>query len=599
MTKKVLVNDEKPTTDNQYLKHPKPRILSIDVSSDIVEAMQTAGYNVSKGTFGTPYTIQRSSQFRAVQLKSVRLPELNEQEILIIDLAGADRSNPPNDHIAQGIEHFCQSCSMGCITPRQLAMSIYREEFEKIFTHAGVCIIIANDRFDVDYVRAKLDGGHIYAPGRELRLSNWGIFAALEAANGNNESGREIHFADGELSSFLKRFASDGSYSCSFEYRDTSVVKWTSLAKNKYGSTVAGLLANTRRTQHLLLLPRLPRFADAIVGLLEGFVALWRPDLFPHLEGAKWVHRQEYELPAVTELIRQIEKVNTEAKTAEEELQSKIAMLQVRNADWYTLLRGTGDDLAQAVMRSLRTLGFQKVIDVDEEEKKQGNHQNLREDIRIHDSIPILVIDVKGINDCPSDEEATQSAKHATMRMREWKHTDVKPLTIVNHQRHLPPLERNPVVYRSEIVGNAEQEELGLMTTWDFFRILRNKEHLGWPEDTVKAIFYRKGIIRPVPSHYQYLGRVAKAWSNKLGVVIEENELQVGDRIALEFSILFEEKDVSSIRVNDTKVQHAKVGDPAGVLWDEAKPKVKEGMRVYRVANRSKEEINIDKISTE
>src|SRR5690606_3057276 len=125
--------------------------------------------------------------------------------------------------------------------------------------------------------------------------------------------------------------------------------------------------------------------------------------------------------------------------------------------------------------------------------------------------------------------------------------------------------------------------ELGLMTAWDVFRILRNKEHLGWSAADVKQIFYRSGVIRPVPEHYQYIGRVAKPWTDILAVVIEEHELNIGDRIAVEFPVLFEEIEVSSIRINNADVRHAKVGDPAGVLWDVAKPKLREGMNVFRI----------------
>jgi len=51
----------------------------------------------------------------------------------------------------------------------------------------------------------------------------------------------------------------------------------------------------------------------------------------------------------------------------------------------------------------------------------------------------------------------------------------------------------------------------------------------------------------------------------------------------VEFPIEFEEIPVNSIRVNDKDVEHAKSGDPAGVLWPAGRPKLKEGMRVYRI----------------
>jgi GTPase len=67
-------------------------------------------------------------------------------------------------------------------------------------------------------------------------------------------------------------------------------------------------------------------------------------------------------------------------------------------------------------------------------------------------------------------------------------------------------------------------------------------------------------------------------------VIENQEELRIGDRVAVEFPIEFEEVAVSSIRVNDQDVQCAKVGDPVGILWSAEMPKLKEGMRVFRVS---------------
>jgi hypothetical protein len=99
----------------------------------------------------------------------------------------------------------------------------------------------------------------------------------------------------------------------------------------------------------------------------------------------------------------------------------------------------------------------------------------------------------------------------------------------------------------------------------------------------VKPVFYKKGRIDVVPVHYQLIGKIAKAWTDKFGVVIEYGELRIGERIAIELPIEFEEIQVDSIRVNDESVQIASVGDPAGLLWPTGAPKLREGMRVFRI----------------
>ena len=67
-------------------------------------------------------------------------------------------------------------------------------------------------------------------------------------------------------------------------------------------------------------------------------------------------------------------------------------------------------------------------------------------------------------------------------------------------------------------------------------------------------------------------------------MVIIAGELRVGDRVAVEFPIEFEEIEANSVQVNDQRVDLATIGDPAGLLWPKEKPKLREGARVFRVA---------------
>jgi len=183
----------------------------------------------------------------------------------------------------------------------------------------------------------------------------------------------------------------------------------------------------------------------------------------------------------------------------------------------------------------------------------------------------------------PSDEDALQADKHTSIRMREWKRTDVIGLSIINHQRHLPPLDReNTMPFRQELLDAATERSLGLMTAWDLYRLVRNVQRHNWRPENVQPLFYKASRIEIIPEHYQFIGVIVKAWSDKFGVIIQEGELAVGEGVAVEFLIEFEEIIAESIQVNDKKVDRAKVGDPAGLLWPANKPKVHEGMRVFK-----------------
>jgi hypothetical protein len=308
----------------------------------------------------------------------------------------------------------------------------------------------------------------------------------------------------------------------------------------------------------------------------------WNPTLFPFHEAQRWIHRPEYEVPKIHELEESIDKVQAETDHRIEQIRAEIEQVRTANQDWYTLLNGTGDELVAAVIRSLRRLGFEKVKDVDAEAREQGKGQDLREDIQIHDKTPVLIVDVKGVQGHPEDAEATQSVKHALIRSREFQ-GNVQPLTIINHQRNIPPHDRDRMAYRQDIIDNAVQTGLGLMTTWDLFRLLRNKEKLGWTAKDVIPIFYRTGRIEPVPEHYHLIGTVAHVWKEAFGF-IPTAKVSVGSTLAVETGDLFEEVVVGSLRIDKQQAAFADIGSNCGVAYPGAAEIFRERMRVFVVA---------------
>jgi hypothetical protein len=193
-------------------------------------------------------------------------------------------------------------------------------------------------------------------------------------------------------------------------------------------------------------------------------------------------------------------------------------------------------------------------------------------------------LDVKGVAGKAEDAEALQAQKHAFIYIQEQNRADVRGLTIINHQRLLPPLDRdNDMPFRKEILDNAAQVKLGLMTTWDLFRLVRGFCRHSWTPDQVKPLFYEQGRVFPIPRHYEFVGVVEHVWKNAFSVQIENGTLHVGDRISIAFPVDFDELTITSLHLNDTDVQSAAVGNEVGILRNEASPKVKVGSQVYRI----------------
>ncbi|MCK4825321.1 hypothetical protein KA005_56765, partial [bacterium] len=215
-----------------------------------------------------------------------------------------------------------------------------------------------------------------------------------------------------------------------------------------------------------------------------------------------------------------------------------------------------------------------------------GESGGLREDIQIKDASPILIVDVKGIANLPSDPDVMQSHKHATIRMKEWKRTDIKPLTIINHQRHLPSLDRdNKQPFRAEIVTAASQNDLGLMTTWDLHRLVRSFLRNNWKSENVQPLFYKSQRISVIPTNYEYIGRVNHIWeqAEAFSVIIEESNLERLDKIGIETPIEIFEYQIESLELNDIEVTKAENGNEVGIKTNQFPSNVKKGFCVYKI----------------
>lgn len=580
-------NAENALAKTPTAKYPKPKILLIDMPISCTDALCSAGYSVNSGSFGMPYKMQASYELSHVSMESVNLPNYTEQEIIIANtrIVSANAVQP----IAPGerVDTYWQSCEFGIIDPRPLTMRSVKDEFSKIFQYGGIFIIFAGLPYTIEYrfgARIKYSG---ISNKNTVACSNFGFLNVLLNLEITDSNGHEFTFNHNmkefcELCNILKKAVAKAEFHCTLQPSDSQQKNWFPLAKNKFGETIAGILLYDDPVRYIIILPQMPAFTTIILEVLENWCAQYSPQLFPHIEGARWIHRPEYEIPRVLEIQAEIEEITKKTGSSIAELKAEIKKEMNANTDWYTLLQGTGDDLVQAVIRNLRKLGFQQVIDVDAESKANGQEKNLREDIRIHDQSPILIIDVKGVSGHPDDDESRQAEKHVIMRMREWNDCDVQALTIINHQRHLPLHDRDTQAYRIEIIKNAEDTKLGLMTTWDIFKLLKNMDKLKWPQEMVKPIFYRIGRIEPIPEHYSEIGKIVKTWEKAIGI-IPTRPIAVEDRLAIETGDTFEEIIVTSLKVDDLYVSKADANSSCGIGSENASKRFREGARVFRV----------------
>ncbi|HYT54594.1 MAG TPA: hypothetical protein VEQ38_07775 [Verrucomicrobiae bacterium] len=569
------------------IKFAKPKILLIDLDDDVEKTLQAEGYNVTSGTFGAPYQVGKGSHYEPVVIKA-SLPNYTEQELFVIDLE-APKTLPaaPADKVTPMEElDWWAKCSHGEIDPRPRTMRMVHERLDLILNNGGAFVIFAEPRDRQNLVLAQRFS-HNFHVERELHWDNWSFLSAASSIAIDSDYGTEVTVTHPEwpLGRLLQEHIGNATFKCTLEPSYDIKERWVTLATNKYGATVAACIAPPEKSKKgwIFIFPRLQDKAGFLAAFFKAILPDLAPALFPEAEGRKWVHRVEYELPSVMQKVQSISAVENDAAEKVRELEAAIASERATNQFLYDLLLETGEKLVAAVKTSLDVLGFKDVVDVDEEMKAAGKDFSLREDLRIHDESPALVVDVKGIAGKPADAEALQAQKHAFIYIQENNRADVRGLTIINHQRMLPPLDRdNDMPFRKEILDNALQLNLGLITTWDLFRLLRGVNAHKWPLKYVKPLFYQTGRIFPVPKQYRFVGKTKHVWKHAFSVVIEDAELHKNDRIAIDLHVDFDEQIVESLQINDAEVESAVIGSEVGIGRSDT-TRLKPGLNIYRV----------------
>ncbi len=594
MAKKEPRQDHKgensTTPESVRPKYDKPKILAIDIDEADLQAISGEGYNIAGGTFGTPYVVPKSAEYAPVLVRAV-LPNYTEQEIIVANLL----SHPPGPtpeiekHTPPEEPDWWAKCSNGAIDPRPRVMATLQDKFERVYEAGGIFVVFAASRNTQTLVSASSEFGRLHIH-QKIAHDNWSFLRILWSLEVTGDHGEEVNpiTEDWPLVRTLRDNLEGASFLCTLRPQEQIKQRWIPLAHNKYGEAVAGFIAPREKGKSgwVFIFPQIQNKGRFLKALLKDVLPAAIPSLFPHAKEQQWIHRPEYELPSVLEKRERIAATQQRAQSEIRALEEAIQADRDAGRYMYDLVRETGAPLVKAVQQALTVLGFSSVVDVDDEMRKAGKANSLREDLRIHDKSPTLVVDIKGVGGHPSDPEALQANKNALIYVREQGRTDVRGLTIINHQRHLPPLDRdNAMPFRKEILDNAMQTDLGLLTGWDLFRLVRRFLRNCWTPDQVKPLFYKTGRILPIPTHYEPVGFVKRVWKPAFSVLIEQAGIRVGDRIAIEFSVDFPELQVTSLQLKDANVDEAKVGDEIGISRPEDLEMLRPGLPVYRIAS--------------
>lgn len=433
-------------------------------------------------------------------------------------------------------------------------------------------------------------------------LDNWDFLTLLRENRFNVSftGGNEITVnSELQFASFFEPHFKEAKYKCLLTPEDSVLMpqggyyltnaflkNWKPIAYDKFGKTVSVFFSPENGLGGwIFVFPQIKDKSNFLLEFLRDILPKVIPPLFPYSLNRDWINRAEYQPVTVQNLKNQIEEIELEAKRKIEKINEEIKKEKQQIEFQNKLLTDDGDSLVTAVEKTLKVLGFQNVINVDEQYQAEGKVGN-DEDLQIRDEPVNILVEIKGVSGIPKDSDVLQVLKHVPIRMKEWQDFDVKALSIINHQKAIPPLERNnSKVFRDLILKSAIEQNLGLLTTFDLYRLVRSYLKNNWTPENIKDLFTQSGHITIVPNHYQYVGVIENFWEkvSAVGIRIEEIPIRLGDKIAFEFPIEFEEISVNSLQVENNSTEIAEVGNLAGIKTNLTKELLRKGIRVFKV----------------
>ncbi len=563
-------------------QNAKPKILMIDVELNAEEQSKFEKFNVTFGTFGRPYQVHAVEGYTPV-IVNPSLPNHKEQEIVVVDLgySAPDEYPSAEKHFPDGSVDIWVESHYGYVDPRPRAMMAVARDFDRILNSGGVFVVFAGKKAEQRFFYGRAKGIRFLDIERSVDVSNWMFLSALNSLDCFDDHGNEMHCVAtaGSLAKLIATNLPGGCYPCSFRPPQHLREGWLTLVQNKFGNII-GAATKSKTGGILLILPQVADKSQFLLKLLTEVLPELTPELFPEISNGTWTRRPEYELSNILALQEQRRAIETAFRQRITEIEEQIEREREAQGWMHHLLTGTDDVLVNSVVRALQFLGFNDVRDIDQVHDQQSKQR--REDLQIHDSRPTLVVDIKGLGGHAADSDAFQSYKHATLRQKEWERFDVQALTIINHQRHLPPLERdNQMPFRQEILDYATEVKMGIITAFDLYRLVRNAMKLSWDAAVTKPVLYRIERISPIPVHYAFLGTIAHVYSEAVSIAIADGEVRIGDRVSYELGLEFEEEAVSSLQVNKQQVEVAGGGTTVGVGSRLGRSKLRVGMPVY------------------
>ncbi len=564
-----------------------PRICLIDVDKRSAERLKSEGFNCYSGTLGRRVVVpnnQRSDSHPCL-LDFDFPPNFHEYNIVIVDLQNPSKCEySPDSHVHKersGKDQFVLISEFPetLFDPRPMTSSLLQQRLRPVMAKESILIIFSAANEKIEYQLARITPYGLDEERRETH-SLYDFCSNLPSYENLVGTDTKIAVEEAlELTSLLNRHNDQAAYSIYFEHPYT----WDGKERvKKHGffplmtmssaadKVVSFLLMEDE--SYSFIFPRIEKKAEFLVELLQKALPELRPALFPYNTRLLWLKDPLYRLPNEQKLLNEKARLVKDHEDSLKDVDKRVSENRQKYDFLHDLLSKSGADLVKTVANYMAWLGFMQVINADE-----TSPDIQEEDIRIECDRGLLVVEVKGIGGTSADNDCSQISKIRYRRMRDRGTLDVFALYIVNHQRFLPPEERqNPPFSATQII-DAESDDRGLLTTYDLFKLYFGIEASVVSRLQAREALLQVGLVQFRPSDAVKLPKPYEIHHNGTVIVVSLSETRIrkGMGIIIADSGRYRLAEILEIQVEGVEADEAE-SQEVGIRFSEKVSKTSE-----------------------
>lgn len=562
------------------LKYETPRVYLIDIDTGIENALIEDGFNVKSGTFGVKYRVSKNDECAL----NGNLNYLTESDIVFVNLqeSGLYGNNPlqdkqwlPGDRIA-----YDSSGSGEFFYPQNIYSALHKEKFQKMFSNGSVIVVFSGRERLGNYYHRKIKGG-VRVDSFDIEVSNYEWIPGKKLRVSNCEKSKRIQCPEKPLgfSKFFSKFEEEIEFNVTFNEfgSDDLLILCTNTLRETVG--FIKVFQNEENSSFLIMLPQFQNLYPVIEYMLKNILPLIVPELLPDFAKSSWTDDADYIIPVVQSIVDEKRIIEGDYKEKIKVIEERISEEKSKYQFLTNLLTAdaTGEFLVENVIKTLKYVGFENVINGDDE--TNGNRQ---EDIRIHLDDKLIVGEVKGINGNPSEDDCQTILKYISRNKQKVISENVHGVLIVNHQKLKPPLDRAYPAFTKEQIEDSINCGYTLVSTWELYRSVRLYQEGLIESSELLSNLQTPGLFTAIPQTWKYLGKIEnRVKGNTVAcTTLSVEKIKVGDEIFIDNSNSFGRIPLEEIMIGGKFVTEAREGDQCGI---NAKMPLKNTSKLYLI----------------